>query len=61
MCKEFRKDIFSSRLRALLDEKGYSVNKISEITNISRRSFNLWLNEYEKTSPNTKQLFTLIY
>lgn len=59
MSKEFRKKLFISRMRELMVEKHYSVNKLKELAGVSRRSIDYWLNEYETTTPNTKQLFAL--
>ena len=53
------KEVFISRLRGLMNEREYSVNKLSELTGVSRRSIDYWLNEFEETTPNTMQLYKL--
>lgn len=59
MRNEFQKEVFISRLRGLMEKRNYSVNKLSEMCDVSRRTIDYWLDDMKETSPNTKQLFKL--
>lgn len=59
MRNTFLKSVFIERLRKLMKEKGYSVNKLHEVSGITRRNIDYYLDTSSSTIPKTDTLFDL--